>query len=303
MADSHSNHTHGMSKSSAGPALTTAFVLTAIFTAVELVGGIVFRSLALSADAAHMFSDTVALGAAIGAQRVAQRPASPTHSFGFRRAEVIAAFGNGLLLVAVCVWIVFEAIGRLNSPVHTNAAGLTAVALIGFAVNIVSTRVLRSHSTDNMNVRAAALHTLSDAAGSAGAVLAGVVLLLNGPSWIDPVVSILIAILVVVAGGRLLSDTTRVLLEGTPANLDPALISATLTAERSVERVHHLHVWSLAPGSPALSAHVELSDIETLHEAQQESARLKQLLIDEFDLHHTTLELECHPCAPDNGVH
>ena len=297
------DHTPDAGTPAARRALRLAFGLTATFTAVELVGGFVFKSLALSADAAHMFSDTIALGVALGAQRIASRPASATHSFGWRRAEVIAAFGNGLLLVAVCGWIVFTAFRRFGSPVETNALGLTLVAVAGLLINLICARYLRAHASHNMNVRAAALHTISDAAGSLGAITAGLVLLGGGPHWVDPAISILIACLVLIAGIKLLRDTTHVLLEATPSHLDPVAIAEALTGEPSVLRVHHMHVWSLAPGSPALSAHVELSEIETLHEAQQEGNRLKQLLIDKFDLRHTTLELECHPCAPDMETH
>lgn len=281
-------------------ALITALALTSVVTIAELVGGIVFSSLALMADAAHMFSDTVALAIALVAQQIASRPASRTHSFGWRRAEVLAAQVNGLLLLAACGWIFYEAIDRFSSPHQVDSTGVIAVATLGLITNLIATRLLHRVPGHSMNIRAAALHTASDAAGSLGAIVAGVAIALGTGSWIDPAASIFIGVLVFVAAIRLLIEATHVLLEAAPRHIDPEEIEKALEAEPAVVRVHHLHLWSLAPGSLALSAHVELEGIDALHDAQAEGDRLKQLLVDKFGVLHSTIELECHPCAPDD---
>lgn len=298
-------HDHAEAASRRRPerVLFLALVLTASFMAIEFVSGLAFQSLALTADAAHMLSDSFALLVALIAQRIAARPASHTHTFGWRRIEVIAAFANGLLLLGLSLWIVVEAVRRIGEPADTNATGLMAIAAAGLVVNLIAMLILRGASHGNMNVRAALLHTFGDAAGSVGALVAGIVLAAGGPEWADPVASIVIATLVAIAALRLLRETTGVLMESTPQGLDAAAIEAVLSAEPSVMRVHHLHVWTLAPGLPSLSAHVELSDIETLHEAQSEGVRLKKLLVERFGIEHSTLELECHPCDPGEAAH
>lgn len=284
--------------------LWEALGLTAVVFVLEIIGALAFHSLALGADAAHMFSDIVALALALVAQRLVRRPASPQHSFGWRRAEVLAAQLNGLLLIGVSVWIVYEAVQRLGSPVDVASGGLIAVATLGLIANLAATSMLREASGHNMNVRAAALHTASDAAGSAGAIAAGIAIAVWDANWADPAASIAIAIVVAWSAARLLIDTTHVLLEGTPRHLDPAAVEAALREDPEVLAVHHLHVWSLTADRLALSAHVELAEATTLHEAQEAGGRLKAMLEARFGVGHSTLELECHYCEiPEEHVH
>lgn len=303
---SHQGHDHGAAlprPRRAESALILALVLTGVFVFVEFFAGAIFGSLALTADAVHMLSDTFALGLALVAQIVARRPVSATHSFGWRRIEVLAAFVNGLVLLAISGWIVWEAMRRIGDPVETNATGLMIVAAAGLLINLAAMLILWGASKDNMNVRAAALHTIGDAAGSVGALAAGVVLALGGPQWADPVASVVIATLVATAALRLVRDAARVLMERAPVHIDPEVVADWLSADPSVMRVHHMHVWTLAPGQASMSAHVELRDTETLHEAQSHGVRLKALVAERFGIEHTTFELECHPCDPSNESH
>jgi cobalt-zinc-cadmium efflux system protein len=283
--------------------LTIALVLTCAFVVVEAVGAVAFHSLALAADAAHMFSDAAALVIALIAQRLAQRPASQSHTFGWRRAEVLAAQANGVLLIAVSLWIVAEAINRIGDPPDVRPGGMIAVATAGLVVNVISTIVLHRAPGENINVTAAAMHTLSDAAASVGAILAGVIIALGGSNVADPILSIVIAALVMVAAGSLLSDATRVLLEAAPRGCDPSAIEAALVAQPDVVAVHHLHVWSLASDVPALSVHVELQGPMSLHDAQARADSMKAILSEQFAIDHATLELECHPCDPADAAH
>ena len=294
-ARDHDGHDHERSPFSRRP-LYVAFAITSILAIVQLVGALAVNSLALSADSAHMFSDVAALLIAIIAAHFASRPPSPQHSFGWQRSEVVAAQINGLLLLLASGWIVLEAVKRISRSPEVHGTGLLVFAAIGLAGNLVATAILHRAQDQNVNVRAAALHTLSDAAGSFGALVAGVLIAVWDVRWADPVASIAIALLVVISALRLLNITTRVLLEGAPPHVDVDEIRRALENDDSVDAVHHLHVWGLTPTDLSLSAHVELADVETLHDAQAEGHRLKELLAERFGVGHSTLELECHRC-------
>ncbi len=294
-------HTHG-----AGPvgelrakqrrALWWALAANGGFLVAEVVGGIAFSSLALLADAAHMASDVVGLAIALVAQALLDRPSSHRHTYGLQRAEVLGALVNGVLLVATSAWIVFAAIQRLGDPVEVDGAGLLVVALLGLVVNLGSAVGIARVRGNSLNMRGAFVHLASDAAGSVAAILAGIAIVAWGADWVDPVASILIAVLVLWSTWGLLRDTVQVLLEGTPTGLEPdRLIDAILTGT-DVSEVHHLHVWSLASDTPALSAHLVVDGELTMHEAQERSEDVRRVLADRFGVAHATLELECHPC-------
>jgi cobalt-zinc-cadmium efflux system protein len=273
------------------------------FLVAEVVGGIAFSSLALLADAAHMASDVVGLAIALVAQSLVDRPGSTRHSYGLQRAEVLGALANAILLVATTGWIVVEAVGRFGDEVDVDGGGLLVVAALGLLVNLVSAAMLARHRDHNLNLRGAFIHMASDAAGSLAAVAAGVAVVAWDADWVDPAASLVIAALVLWSTWGLLRATVQVLLEGTPAGLDPATITAAITAEPGIDGLHHLHVWSLASDTPALSAHLVVDGEISMHEAQQRGERVRQLLEDRFGIAHATLELECHPCAEPAEVH
>lgn len=279
--------------------LAVALGLNAAFLVAEVTGGLAFNSVALLADAAHMFSDVVGLSIALVAQRLVDRPSSAQHSYGLQRAEVLGALANGLLMAGVAAWILVEGVRRLADPPEVAGAGLLAVAALGLAVNLVSAVLLARARGRSLNMHGAFLHMLSDAGGSLAAILAGAAILLAGAAWVDPAASLLIAVLVLAAAWRLLRDTVHVLLEGTPQSLRPAEVEGALRAQPTVESVHHMHLWTLASDAPALSAHVVLRGPRTLHEAQEAGGHLKVLLDERFGISHATLELECHDCEPD----
>jgi cobalt-zinc-cadmium efflux system protein len=295
-------HSHGANRSLQRRALWIALVANAAFLGVEVAGGLVFGSLALLADAAHMLSDVVGLSVALVAQRLLDRPATARHSYGLQRAEVLGAQVNGLTLLVVSGWIVYEAAHRLGHPAEVTGGGLLAVAAVGLAVNVASAVVLARAAGDSLNMRGALLHMLADAAGSVGAIVAGVAVVVWGASWVDPVASIVIAALVLWSSWGLLRETARILLEGTPRGMDPDAVRTALSADPDVEAVHHLHLWNLASDVPALSAHVVLRGERTLHDAQATGARLKARLEAEHGIGHATLELECHSCEPPPGA-
>lgn len=292
------SHSHAIAPGTQRTALWISLVLNAVFLVAEVVGGIVFNSLALLADAAHMTSDVAGLIIALIAQTLMTRPPTRRHSFGLKRAEVLGAQVNGLLLVAVSGWIIYEAIHRLSEPPEVAGAGLLIVATLGLIVNLVSAVVLARAQGNSLNMRGAFIHMAADAAGSVAAIVAGVAIVVWHAEWVDPVASIGIAILVLFATWGLLRDTTSVLLEGTPKGLDPDDIEAAVAARDGVAAVHHLHLWSLSSDQPALSAHVVLTGEVTLHEAQERGDELKRFLGERYGIDHATLELECHPCEP-----
>jgi cobalt-zinc-cadmium efflux system protein len=285
-------------------ALLVALLANAGFLVAEVVGGIAFNSLALLADAAHMASDVAGLAIALGAQSLMDRPATTRHSFGLKRAEVLGAQVNGLLLAGVSVWIIVEALRRLDSPVDVGGGGVVVIATLGLAVNVASAVVLFRARGTSLNMRGAFLHMASDAAGSVAAIVAGVAVLVWNADRVDPIASIVVALLVLWSCWGLLRDTTHVLLEGTPRGIDPEAVRGALRDEATVEAVHHVHLWSLASDEPALSAHVVLAGEVTLHDAQERGNELKAMLARRFGIEHATLELECHPCddpVPSGG--
>lgn len=289
-------HVHGERRHLQRRALRIALVANGAFFGAEVVGGLVFNSLALLADAAHMLSDVAALGIALFAQRLLDRPATAEHTFGLQRAEVLGAQLNAVTLFAASGWILYEAVRRLGSPPEVLGGGLLVVATAGLAVNVGSAVLLARAAGRSLNMRGAYVHMTLDAAGSVAAIAAGVSVVVWNALWVDPVVSIAIAVLVLWSAGRLMRETVHVLLEGAPRHLDPGDVEAHLFADGAVSDVHHLHLWSLASDVPALSAHVVLGGELSLHDAQEEGDRLRRDLRERFGIEHTTLELECHGC-------
>lgn len=276
--------------------LRAVLAVNAGYLVVEVVGGLAFGSLSLLADAAHMFSDVVALLIALGAHALVARPSSPRHSFGLQRAEVLGAQANGVLLVAGAGWILVEAMRRLGDAPAVEGPGLLVVGSLGLVVNLASAWVLLRWGRGGLNMRALLLHVAADAAGSAGAIVAGVAVVVAGTDWVDPAVSVLIGLLVLGSAWRLLRDTAHVLLEGTPPDLHTDEVVAAMQAVDGVVSVHHVHLWSLASDVPALSAHVVLTGNPSLHEAQERGDRLRRELEQRFGIGHATLDLECHVC-------
>lgn len=278
-------------------ALWIALIANGGFMGAEFVGGIVFNSLALLADAVHMLSDVVGLAVALVAQSLMTRPASARHTYGLQRAEVMGALINGATLLAAVVWLVIEAFRRLDEPQPVAGGGLLLIAALGLVVNVGSAIVISKARGKSLNMRGAYLHMASDAAGSVAVIIAAVAIIFWGARWADVAASLLIAALILWGTWRLLRDTVHVLMEGVPQGLDPSEIERVLLERESVQSVHHIHVWSVASDLSALSAHV-IVDETSLHDAQLEGDRLKELLGERFGIDHATLELECHPCQP-----
>lgn len=284
-------------------ALLVALVANGMFMVVEVVGGVVFGSLALLADAAHMLSDVVALSIALVAQHLVTRPASGRHTFGLQRAEVLGAQLNAVILLGASGWIFYEAAQRLDSPHEVEGGGLLVVATLGLAVNVGSAILLARVRGRSLNIGAALTHMVADAAGSVAAMAAGIAVLVAGVERFDPAVSMFIGALVVWAAFGLLRETAHVLMEGAPRGLDVGAVADAMLGVDGVVEVHDLHVWNLASDVPALSAHVMMEGEVTLHEGQRRAALVKSVLLSRFGIEHATLEIECHECVEPEPVH
>lgn len=247
-----------------------------------------------------MVSDVVALAMAYAALRLAMRPPTERHTFGFGRTEVLVAEANGVLLLAGAIAVTVEAVRRLGSPADVSAGGVIIVGGLGLIVNLVSAAAVRPHAHDNLNMRGALWHLVADALGSVAVIASAVGIALFGADWLDPVASIAISVLVVFAAWGLLRDATSVLLEAVPNDIDPALVRAALEEQEGVDAVHHLHLWTTGSEHAAMSAHVVLAGPLSLHDAQLRSDELKTLLDDRFGIAHATLEVECHACVDDH---
>jgi cobalt-zinc-cadmium efflux system protein len=262
---------------------------------VELGGGLWTGSLALLGDAGHMFSDALTLGLAAIAARLAQRPVGHRHTYGWARAEVIGALVNSLFMLAIICVLVAEAIARLRAPEPVAAGGMIVIALVGLAVNVLVARLM-SHGEMTLGARAALLHVLGDLLSSVAAIVAGAVIYMTGWLPIDPILSLLIAGLILISTLRLLQDTVHVLMEGVPPALDLPAIGRALAGVPGVNSVHDLHVWSIAHNRVALSAHVELGDIRQWPEILSAAG---ELLNRDYGIEHITLQPEVR--ASDSG--
>ena len=274
--------------------LLVALLLTLSFAGVEAVAGWWSGSLALLSDAAHMFTDSSALGLAAGAAWLARRPPSMRHSYGLMRAEVLAALFNSVLMLVLIGTIVHEAIDRLGTPRDIRGEAVIGVAVVGLVVNLVVAWILH-RGEQTLNSRAALLHVLGDALGSVAAIVAGIVIVATGWTPIDPLLSMLVAALILVSALRLLREALHVLMEGVPAHVRLDDVGRDLASLDGVLRVHDLHVWTLSSGTIALSAHLE---IRTLDDWPDILDAARQAMDAHHGIRHVTLQPEALTAAP-----
>ena len=279
--------------------LRTALALNAVVLAVQVVGGVVSGSLGLLADAGHNLTDVAAIVVSLIAVRLSMRPATPRRSFGWHRSTILAAQANAAGILVVTVLIVIEAIERLQAPEPIDGGLVVVIALLGLVANSIAALVLHDRSAPaDLNMRSAMLHAVSDAAASAGVVVAGgIIVVVGGWYWLDPAVSMVIALVIAWRAVQLLRETAGVLLESTPVGLDTEALTAAMAEVDGVESVHDLHVWSLSSDLRALAAHLVLDGHPTLEEAQVVGERVRRHVTERFAIAHATLELECEPCA------
>ena len=287
-AHDHS-HQHGMvQRGEVSRRLMWVLGITSLFMVAELVGGILSNSLALLADAGHMFTDVAALGLSVFAMHLAQRPPSRRRTFGYVRFEILAALVNGATLLVIAGLIIVEAWERLREPVVIDAVVMLAVASVGLLVNVFGALLLHKHAHDNLNVRGAYLHVLGDLLGSLGAIGAGVVVLTTNWTPADAIISVVIALLILYSAWNLVREATDVLLESAPAHLDMEGLLDELESIRGLDDVHDVHVWTLTSGFVALSAHGVIDDpADHTRVLDEVRTRMRKLGIE-----HVTFQLE-----------
>lgn len=292
----HHGHHHGLPEGADGERrLLIALAITAGFMLVEAAGGWIANSLALLADAGHMLTDAAALAMAWLAARMARRPRDARRSYGYGRVQVLAAFANGIVLLAVVVAIVVEAAGRLAAPAPVEGGLMIGIAVAGLVANIVAFRVLQGGDRDNLNLRGAALHVMGDLLGSVGALAAGAVILLTGCTPVDPILSVLVSLLVLRSAWSILRESGHVLVEGSPGGIDEAALSAAILEEvPEVIDVHHVHAWTLTPDRPMVTLHAKLREGA---DCDQAVGAVTWLLRDRFGVGHATVQAEFEVCA------
>ena len=273
-----------------------ALVLTAVFMVVEVAGGVISGSLALLADAGHMLTDTMALLLAAVAFRVSARPADAKLSFGYHRFQILAAFVNGLTLLFIVGWVLFEALQRFMDPPTVTGDLMLGVATAGLVVNIIVFAILHGGDQDNLNIRGAALHVLGDLLGSIAAIAAAIVIMMTGWMPIDPLLSVAVAALILRSAWLLVKRSAHILLEGTPEWLDVEQMQQRVTDRvPQICGIHHVHVWGLTQQYLMLTMHIM---VERDHGDPTELVRrVKTLLADEFGIRHSTIEVETGQCA------
>lgn len=296
MPHSHEHHqTHGAVVSRK---LLFASIATAVFVGVEVVVGIEARSLALIGDALHNVTDTLALLLALFAVRLERRPATSAKSYGWHRAGVLAAFINAGALAAFTIFLFVEAAQRLRAPIAVNSGAMLVTAAAALVLNGSITLWLRGHGHD-LNIRGAVLHMLGDAISSVGIIVAALLIRATAAPFWDPAVSIAIGVLILWSSWGILREAINLLLEGTPAGIDPDAVTRAIAALDGVDGVHHLHIWALGASRPALSCHLMVGDIP-VRSTGNLLAQVNELLEHEFGIAHTTIQFEFANCDTDD---
>ena len=285
-AHGHRHHHH---EGDSLRSLTLALVLNAAYTLVEVVAALFAGSLTLLADAGHNLSDVVALGVAAGAVLLARRPATPNRSFGLLRAEIIAALVNAVSLIVIAIIVFVGAVRRFADPPDVPGGWLIAVAALGLAVNAVGAAAVFRRDRRDLNLRAAYVHLVGDALGSIAVIVTGLVIVLTGWPYADPIAGVLIGVYLVVSSWGVLRDSTLVLMEATPRGLDAEKIAAAILEQDCVVQVHDLHVWEITSDFPSLSAHVLVREGDDCHATRRS---IERMLTDRFGITHTTLQVD-----------
>jgi len=289
-------HDHGVAADSDPRWLGIALGLIVGFMAVEVVVGLVAQSLALITDAAHMLTDAAAIVLALVAIRFARRPAAGRYTYGYKRAEILSAQANGITLLLLAAFFVYEGIHRLIDPPDVAGPLVLITAVVGIVVNIAAAWCISHANRTSLNVEGAFQHILNDMYAFIGTAVAGAVVWLAGYPRADAIAALIVAVLMIKAGWSLVRESGRIFLEAAPAHLDPDGIGARICAIPQVTEVHDLHVWTITSGEPSLSAHILVEDAADCHAVRK---RIETALLADFELAHTTLQLDHAADCPD----
>lgn len=293
MNNQHSDASHVTSKGSSR--LRIALVIVLVIMVVEVIGGILSNSLALLGDAGHMLVDALALGLSLFALAIARRPATLTKTYGYHRVEIMAALANGVTLVLVAVYIFYEAYQRFLEPPMIQAPLMLLVASIGLVANLAGIWLLRGVSHGNLNIKAAFWHIVGDTISSVGVIVAGVIISVTGWGVVDPIIAVFIGCIILWGAVRLVRESVDILLEAAPKHIQVDKVIETIKNVSGVEDVHDIHIWTITSGIHALSTHLLIDDQMVSRSAEIVEA-VNQDLAQQFDIAHTTLQLECEKC-------
>ncbi|MFQ6122013.1 MAG: cation diffusion facilitator family transporter [Dehalococcoidales bacterium] len=282
-----------------GSKLKFGIVLSSLILIVEVVGGFLSHSLALLSDAGHVFADIIALSLSWYGVRQVERPSSTRMTFGYHRVGVIIALFNAITIFVIAGVIFYEAYRRWQQPPEVNSPLMLVVALIGLSVNIFVAFWLRKEQRSNLNVRSAFWHVLGDALASIGVIIGAVIILLTGWFLVDPIISVLIGFIIILAGWRIFKEGLRVLLEATPQQVDVARMINTLKNLPGVRGIHDVHVWSISPEIHAMSCHVLIGDLP-MSQAADIRKEIEKVLRRQFDIEHSALQMECQECGAND---
>lgn len=293
------SHTHinDLTKQ-AGRRLALSLIITLVFVFVEIAAGIFSNSLALLTDAAHNFTDVLALALSWWALRLTSQPANQNKTYGYHRAGILAALANSTTLVVIALGIFYEAYRRFISPPEVQADVLIGVGVVAVIVNVVTALLVRHGAEHDLNIRSAFLHLMGDVLSTVGAVIAGIIIRYTNWNWLDPLVSVLIGLLILWSAWGIVRESVDILMEGTPSDIDMDSMVRDISAVDGVRGVHDLHVWSLTRSMRTLSAHLVTDDL-SISEGTSIQGRVNEVLRHKYNVSHATLQLECDDCIPN----
>ncbi|MEY2371909.1 cation diffusion facilitator family transporter [Lysinibacillus capsici] len=293
------DHTHGANKK----VLLLSFIIITGYMVVEAIGGLLTNSLALLSDAGHMLSDSISLGIAMLAFMFGEKAASYSKTYGYKRFEILAAVLNGITLIGIALFIFYEAIERFTNPPEVATTGMLIISIIGLFVNILVAWIMMrgSDTKDNLNMRGAFLHVLSDMLGSVGAIVAALLIMFFGWGWADPLASVIVALLVVRSGYHVTKASIHVLMEGTPSNVDVQEIIQLIEQTDGIESIHDLHIWTITSGTNALSCHAVVNDQLKIAESEHILRKIEHNL-QHKGIKHVTIQLETSLHRHDNSI-
>ncbi|HHJ10944.1 MAG TPA: cation transporter [Bacteroidetes bacterium] len=296
-------HHHHHKHSEQGRKLLITVLLNLVITLVEFVGGIFSNSLALISDAFHNLSDTVAILIAYITERVSRRASDKQHTFGYKRIQILAALFNAVTLIAISVYLIFEAWDRYQNPQPIKSLLMLSVALIGLLANLLSVLLLKSYRKENLNIKAAYLHLIGDTLSSVAVIIGGVLIYFYEWYWIDPLITVLISLYIIKETYVVLYDTYKILMQQTPSGINVNEIVAGITEYREIKGVHHIHIWNLTDTEVHFEAHIDLFKDLKVSESQKVVDKIQVLLKERFNIDHVTLQLEYDRCDDKELIH
>ena len=297
------DHGHSHSHTANKKTLTISLVIITTYMVVEVVGGFLTNSLALLADAGHMLSDAISLFIALMAFKFSSKIADYSKTYGYKRFEILAAVINGATLILISVYIIYEAIERFQSPPEIQSGGMLIVAIVGLLVNVLVAWIMMRGADvkENLNMRGAYLHVISDMLGSVGAIIAALLIMFFGGGWADPLASVIVSILVLRSGYLVTKSSVHVLMEGTPENVEVDKVNEKILKTDGIKSIHDLHIWTITSGLNALTCHAVVNEKMTIEESEILLRKVEHEL-EHMNIHHVTIQLETPAHLHDNSV-